>query len=114
MKPPVYRGKGEDYFHSNPIGTGPFIFKEWVKDGHLSATANKDYWNGAPKVPEIMIKFITDGQARVANLLSGDLDIINQVPAQTVENIKGNEDLRVDVAEGIRIQYLSIAYPDGL
>lgn len=114
MVPPQYiEEKGEDYFHSNPIGTGPFIFKEWVKDGHLSATANKDYWNGAPKVPEIMIKFITDGQARVANLLSGDLDIINQVPAQTVENIKGNEDLRVDVAEGIRIQYLSIAYPDG-
>lgn len=114
MVPPNYiEEEGEEKFHSNPVGTGPFVFKEWVKDGHLTATANKEYWGDPPKVSEVEFKFLPDGQARVAALLSGDVDIIDKVPYTSVETIESNENLRLDWAEGIRIYYLSTAYTEG-
>ena len=114
MVPPNYiQEKGEEYFHSNPVGTGPFIFESWVKDGSLKLKANPDYWGGAPKAAEVEFKFIHDAQARVAALLSGDVDVINSVPATAINSIESNPNLRLDKAEGIRIYYLSTAYTSG-
>lgn len=114
MVPPEYIAEeGEDGFSNRPVGTGPFSFKEWVRDDHLTVTANKDYWDGGPEVAEATFSFVPDSQSRVATLLSGNADIINQVPAVALKRIKSADDLRVDKAEGIRIFYLSTAYPEG-
>ena len=46
----VYDEKaGADAVAAHPIGTGPFVFKEWVPGDHYTLTANKAYWGGAPK-----------------------------------------------------------------
>ncbi|MGI6084041.1 MAG: ABC transporter substrate-binding protein [Acetivibrionales bacterium] len=114
MVPPKYiQEKGEEYFNSNPVGTGAFIFKEWVKDSHITMTGNPDYWDEPTKITELTMKFIPDSAARVAALLSGDVDIINMVDSTTINSIKSNSNLRLDIAEGIRIYYMSTAYPDG-
>ncbi len=110
--PPQYIEKnGEEFFNSNPVGTGPFMFKEWVKDDHLTLVANPNYWGGAPQLSELTFKFIPDAAARVAALLSGDVDIIDQVNVTAIDAIKKNQSLRLDIAKGIRIFYMSTAYP---
>src|SRR5207248_726578 len=56
------------------VGTGPFVVRELVLGSHLTRTANERYVLGRPKVDEIEIRFITDGNALVANILSGQID----------------------------------------
>ena len=49
--PPGYiKEKGEDYFNTHPVGTGPFKFVDYQPKVSLTLAANPDYWGGAPKI----------------------------------------------------------------
>src|SRR5829696_7610704 len=60
---------------SNPIGTGPFKFEEWVIDNHLLVARNEDYWLGQPYLNEIEFKVMTDITARMSAFEAGDIDM---------------------------------------
>jgi len=67
---------------NQPIGTGPFIQKEWVPDNHWSGTRNPNYWRTdakgtkLPYLDSIEFRPVVDPQSRVSALLSGDLDMM--------------------------------------
>ncbi len=112
--PPKYiQQQGDQAFAQKPVGTGPFKFKDWQKDDHLTLVSNKEYWGGAPKVDELVFRSLPDAADRVAALLSGQVDIINQVPADSQERVKGDSNLRLDKANGLRLYYLSTAAEKG-
>jgi len=68
-------------FAQHPVGTGPFAFGERVPQDHIILERNPSYWlSGEPYLDRIIYRPITDDNARVANLKSGDVDIINLVP----------------------------------
>jgi peptide/nickel transport system substrate-binding protein len=77
---------------SNPVGTGPFVFKQWVPNSHFTATANPHYWRpGLPYLDEITFKPIIDENARAEALKSGTIDImITDVP-QIITQFRGNK-----------------------
>lgn len=59
-----------------PIGTGPYKFKEWVRDDHLTVTRNPNYWRKDVAYPEtITFRPIPDDQTRLQSIQSGDLDL---------------------------------------
>jgi ABC-type transport system substrate-binding protein len=61
---------------SAPIGTGPFLFKEWVKGSHIILERNPDYWDsGKPYLDRVVVRFIADKSARSAAFETGELDI---------------------------------------
>ncbi|WP_182086148.1 ABC transporter substrate-binding protein [Aureimonas sp. ME7] len=61
---------------SAPIGTGPFVFREWARGSHVVLERNPDYWGGTePQADRIVIRFIPDLGARVAALETGELEI---------------------------------------
>ena len=61
---------------SAPIGTGPFVFKEWVKGSHIILERNPDYWDkGKPYLDRVVVRFITDLSARSAAFETGELDL---------------------------------------
>lgn len=62
-----------------PVGTGPFKFVEWVVDDHLTMVANADSWQGAPKLDKIIFRSIKEQTTRFSALLSGQVDIVDQV-----------------------------------
>ncbi len=64
-----------------PVGTGPFIFEEWVPGDKLVATRFEDYWQeGLPYLDEVIIKPIPDEQSRMVNLMAGSIDALRGVP----------------------------------
>jgi peptide/nickel transport system substrate-binding protein len=63
---------------TNPVGTGPFVFGEWIPNSHFTATANPHYWRkGLPYLSSITFKPIIDPSARVDALESGTIDIMH-------------------------------------
>lgn len=66
---------------SAPIGTGPFVFKEWVKGSHVILERNPDYWDkGKPYLDRVVIRFIADQSARSAAFETGELDLAGGPP----------------------------------
>jgi len=67
---------------NQPIGTGPFMQKEWVPDNHWSGVRNPGYWrsdangNKLPYLDSVEFRPVVDPQSRVSALLSGDLDMM--------------------------------------
>ena len=57
---------------TNPVGTGPFVFQEWVPNSHFTATRNPNYWRtGMPYLDTITYKPIPDAEQLLASLNSG-------------------------------------------
>ena len=54
--PKAAKELGLDKFGLQPVGTGPFKFKEWRKGEEIVLTRNESYWGGPPKLKEIRLK----------------------------------------------------------
>ena len=108
--PPGYIAKvGKDEFAKNPIGTGPYKFKEWVKDAHITLVANEEYWRGKPAIKKVVWRPIPEDSARTAALLAGEVDIIETLSVDQVKLLEKNPQIRVDqVRYGGLIVYLGL------
>ena len=60
----------------SPLGTGPYMITEWVKGQSMTFEANPHFYLGPPKTPKIVIKFIADTNQAVAQLLTGEVDVL--------------------------------------
>jgi len=63
---------------TNPVGTGPFKLKNWVKGDRVELTRDPDFWDKSKKIAldNVTFRFIGDPQAQVAALESGDIDAV--------------------------------------
>jgi peptide/nickel transport system substrate-binding protein len=96
MVPPRYvREKGDQHFAANPVGTGAFRLVRWVKGADVELEANTGYWGGAPKIKTAVFKIIPEPATRVSALLTGQADIISNVPPDSVELIKRDQRARI-------------------
>lgn len=59
-----------------PLSTGPYVLKEWVKGQSMTFEANPNYYKGEVKVKRVIIKFIADTNQAVAQLLTGEVDVL--------------------------------------
>jgi ABC-type transport system substrate-binding protein len=77
---------------SHPVGTGPFVFQEWVPNSHFTATANPHYWRpGLPYLDKITFKPIPDEQARSEALRSGTIDLMITDTPQISQEFRGSK-----------------------
>jgi peptide/nickel transport system substrate-binding protein len=111
MLPKHVFSQGDIKAHPNansPIGTGPFKFVEWRRDERLVLERNPDYWQGPADVSRVTFRFIPEFSARMAALLSGEIDVMKDVPPHAVEAIEksGRAKLRSTVSS--RINYLAL------
>jgi peptide/nickel transport system substrate-binding protein len=94
-------------FIQHPIGSGPFKFKTFVQDSHLEVEANREYFGGAPLLDGIVFKVIPDGNARLAQLKSGDIDFTVIDPPQ-VAAVQGSPGLEVRRAPQVNYYFFAI------
>lgn len=63
------------------VGTGPFVFKQWVRGSHAVFERNPNYWDKPkPYLDRIVTRFMTDASARAAAFEAGDLDLGGMTP----------------------------------
>jgi len=88
LVPPKYvTEKGDEYFNSHPVGTGPFKFVDYKPKVSLTLERNGDYWDGAPKLDGIVYRFIAEPATQVAELQAGRLDIATAIPLSMLDVI---------------------------
>lgn len=93
-----------------PIGTGPFVFKEWKQGSHILLERNPNYWDpGKPYLDRIVVRFIADASARAIALETGEVLLApdTPVPLGQLETLKANPNL---VLESRGYDYQPIVY----
>jgi peptide/nickel transport system substrate-binding protein len=83
-------------FSTHPIGTGPFVFKEWVRDDHLSYTKFPEYWKqGQPYLDEVEFKVVVEPTTQLLGLFVGEFDIIEVVEPFNVPKLTSNPETKL-------------------
>lgn len=85
-----------------PIGTGPFVFVEWVTGQNITLKKNADYWiAGEPLLDEVIFRPIPEPSTRVVELQSGNINMVNEVPFKDVETLKNDANTQVYAVNGV-------------
>ena len=80
---------------THPVGTGPFIFKEWQRGAQIVFQRNPNYWGKVPYLDEVVLRPMPDEQARYASLQAGNLDVIMNAGARDVLDAQQNKKFTV-------------------
>ncbi len=91
-----YAKKEETFASRNTNGTGPFIIKSWEPDKRIVFEAYKGYWGKVEgNITEMVYTPIKSDATRVSALLSGDVDLVTDLPTQDVERLRKDPKLKV-------------------
>ncbi|MCC6719707.1 MAG: ABC transporter substrate-binding protein [Acetobacteraceae bacterium] len=90
------------------IGTGPYRFVEWQAGRSLILARNPAYWGGAEPWDRVTIRPIANDGARVAAILSGDVDMIEGVPGVDRARLAAAANLALHECDAFRIIYLQM------
>lgn len=86
---------GDEQMDLKPMGTGPYMLDEWIKEEKLTLTAFDDYWAGAPVIKNVTFRPITNPATRTAALLTGEVDVIQDLAVRDVDRVKREGDFNV-------------------
>lgn len=90
------------------VGNGPFILTEYDPNGEVVLEANEDYWRGAPRFDELVLKYIDDPDAQVEALRAGEVDFVSGVTPAQFDALSNEDDITVNQAQGKRFQAITI------
>jgi peptide/nickel transport system substrate-binding protein len=112
----LVEANGSDALATKVDGTGPFKLVEWRKGDAVIMERFNDYYGGATAiqpagkacVDRVIFKVIPENASRVAALLAGDVDIINELPAHAAKQVESNPNTRVMSVRGTRSFFIAM------
>lgn len=112
MLSPLCVPPGTDAYNSlgtnEPIGTGPYVLKEYVADDHVTVTRNANYWGEPPYYDEVNFQIVPDPATRESLMLAGQVDMAVLPPLTDLPALEANPDINVIKANTNRIIYIGI------
>ncbi|MEP0323757.1 ABC transporter substrate-binding protein [Bauldia litoralis] len=112
VSPAAVKEHGAD-FGRNPSGTGPFKFENWDSNTAVVITRNDDYWDGAPPLEAVVYRPITDANTRVAEMLSGGIDLMVEVPPDNLAQFRDDASFDVYEQAGPHLWFLILNAKEG-
>ncbi|HAS91216.1 MAG TPA: ABC transporter substrate-binding protein [Sedimentibacter sp.] len=97
-----------DENEANQVGTGPYMYKEWVQGDYLSLIRFDDYWGGTPKTKEIVIRSIPEASSRLIALQTGEIDICVDPPVIDLHYVAEDENLVLWQIPSSNIRHISV------
>jgi ABC-type transport system substrate-binding protein len=108
---PAAIARGLDDVMVNPSGTGAFRLAspdDWTRDSQMVLEANPDYWGGAPKVDQLIIKVIPESSTRLQQVETGEIDIAWALTPEDVERTRENPDLVIVEDAGLNTNMIEL------
>lgn len=94
-------------FNRSPVGTGPFVFREWRSDELIRLARNEDYWEGPPEYEEYIYRILPDPLTQEISFYAGTVDSYG-AGAHQVERLR--KDPRFQVFSGLSFGFTYIGY----
>jgi peptide/nickel transport system substrate-binding protein len=116
---PMHIWENEDplsFANEEMIGTGSFMMAEYAQNEFVRLAANKDHFNIVPLVDELIFQTIENGDARVAAITNGEIDMITEFPTTAMPTLEAAENVQVVVSDSIASSltdiFFNVADPD--
>ena len=111
---PLPQGLASEDFSSGKgtSGTGPFKFVRFQRDDRVELERFDGYWGPKPAWTKVTLRFIAADPTRVAALLSGDVDAIENVPTSNLKRIRENQNLNFFSKVSHRVIYFNLDQRD--
>lgn len=90
------------------IGTGPYKFVSWRRGAEIVLERNPNYWGEKPAWDKITYRPITNPAARVAALLSGGVDMIENPPTDDLARLEQDKKLYIQKTPSVRVIYVAL------
>ena len=104
-----YAKKQEIFASRNTNGTGPYIIKSWEPDKQIVFTQHKGWWGKLDgNVTDVVYSPIKSDATRVAALLSGDVDLVTDLPVQDVDRLRKDPKLKVLDGHEVRTIFIGM------
>jgi peptide/nickel transport system substrate-binding protein len=107
---PKHLLEGEDInvaaFNRAPVGTGPFVFREWISDVHVIVDRNEHYHGQVPYLDSIMWRIIPADDVRMLELEAGTIDLAG-IPTVHYQRMRGVEHIYVHRYPSLRFDYFA-------
>jgi peptide/nickel transport system substrate-binding protein len=105
-------GNVAEYKNSNPVGSGPYLYKEYKARSHLLLEKNPDYWKSAVAVDRVLIRIFSNSEAAVVALKKGELDVLPDLSGNEslIPAIMSDSNIRVIIDKWPHILYLAPNY----
>lgn len=88
----------------NPIGTGPFVFKEWNRGAEIIFEKNNEYWGEPAKVDTLRFVVVPEQATRVAMIETGEAHAA-LLGASDVNRVEAMDGVELDRVSGTRMDY---------
>jgi peptide/nickel transport system substrate-binding protein len=103
-----YKAKEENFASRNVMGTGAYKITSWQPEQRITMTINPDWWDKPQgNVREVVYTPIKSDPTRVAALLSGDVDLLTDVPTQDVARLRADSKLKIVDGPEVRTIFLA-------
>jgi peptide/nickel transport system substrate-binding protein len=112
VSPTAVRSHAEA-FGRNPSGTGPFRFVEWRSNTRVVIERNDEYWGTPPALRAVVFRPIRDANTRVAEMLSGGIDLMVEVPPDNLALFRDDPAFEVHEAAGPHLWFLILNTREG-
>lgn len=100
--------KGYGVLLTDPVGTGPYKFVSWVKDGDTTLEAFEGYWGGPASIKTAIIRPIPEGATRAAALKAGEVDVVQNLPPSEVEPVKASGIAQPVSVPSVRVMFVQL------
>jgi len=95
-------------FGSNPVGTGPYRFVEWIPGERITLERNAQYWDHPPRIRYLVLSTLPDSRERLQALESGAADVIQQLAPDDLPLVSLHPDLKLATAPAALVSYLAM------
>lgn len=92
-----------------PVGSGPYILKEWVMDDHITLVRNENYWGEAPVYDTVTFRVIPEESSRLNELVAGNVDIVNTLSLDQA-SLADSDVSHAEYVVGLRKMHLTISF----
>src|SRR5438445_7142332 len=103
---PTAFAKAPADFDTRPVGSGRYKIEPWERGSRLVLRRNDDYWGARGKPQTLVYRGIAEANSRVAELLTGGVDLILPIPPDFVGRLEKTSGVTVYKATGLTIWYV--------
>jgi len=98
---------GREAFALRPVGSGPFVYTEWVKGEQLTLVRNDGYWMKTPILERVVMRPIPELTVQALELETGGIDLVTEMAPADYIRLQNSDDVTLLTAAGATYYYIA-------